>query len=240
MKNKNIGVCAICGLTKKLTFEHYPPKAAFNENPVLIKDHRHINPAEAHLYGKSMRSNRGMGGYKLCATCNNNTGTWYAKEYIDVVTKSSPIIANAHDSQRVQFSIQLKPLNFLKQVLTFHLCADKATGIVRKYVSENNFILDKSAKDLSEKIKIYMYATNSVTHRFMGISTVFTGDINNIGSYSEFNFHPFGFLLALDSPPPEQLMKDITYFKEFDFNQNENIEFSLPILSTNRGMIGTY
>jgi hypothetical protein len=39
---KQIGVCHLCGELKALTFEHIPPKAAYNDKPILIQKYEHL------------------------------------------------------------------------------------------------------------------------------------------------------------------------------------------------------
>lgn len=79
MKSKK-GNCHLCGEFKELTFEHIPPKAAFNDTPILIQKHEHLFEEKSYVYGKSIRSNNGSGSYCFCKSCNNNSGNWYAIE----------------------------------------------------------------------------------------------------------------------------------------------------------------
>lgn len=36
------GNCHLCDVFKELSFENIPPKAAFNERPILIQKHNHL------------------------------------------------------------------------------------------------------------------------------------------------------------------------------------------------------
>lgn len=240
-KKEQIGICSVCGEQKKLTFEHYPPQAAFNKTTVLIKDSRHLTPLEnKYLYGKSMKSRKGFGGYRLCKSCNNNTGDWYARDYSNLVQLAKDTIIEQRENSIINFSIGVKPLNFLKQVLVIHLCADQALGELREVIQPKEFILKKESQLLSKGVKIYMYATLSTTHRFMGISVSYSFLLNAAVNYSEFNFHPFGFLLALDSEPPLAEMMDITDFYNYEYDETVNIDFSLPLLNIKTIGVGTY
>ena len=62
-----IGTCHICGENKKLFFEHVPPRAAFNDRPIvqasierLIKKENDLDDLKGKTY------QRGAGGYTLC------------------------------------------------------------------------------------------------------------------------------------------------------------------------------
>jgi len=240
-KKEHIGTCSICGENVKLTFEHFPPQAALNKLPVMIQDHNHLTPiGNPHLYGKSMRSNKGMGGYRLCEPCNNNTGSWYAKEYARIVNSNLDKIVKQNQKPIVKFKTKIKPLNFLKQVLTFHLCADQALGTIRRVLDSKNLILTKTDNQISNKVGIYMYSTFSVKHRNIGICTMFSSQLSGIVNYSEFNFHPFGFLFALNSPPPNYGMMDISNFAEYEYDEEKEIEFILPNLPVKTAIVGHY
>jgi len=83
-KNKNIGKCRLCSEIKKLTFEHVPPESAFNSTPIYFQKSTHLHDKNSYLYGKKIRSNRGAGGYYLCESCNNKSGSWYAASLLNL------------------------------------------------------------------------------------------------------------------------------------------------------------
>ena len=56
MKNKIVkeGICAPCGEFKKLSFEHVPPKSAFNNKPLFVQTHGH--PIKIKKHGRKAYS----------------------------------------------------------------------------------------------------------------------------------------------------------------------------------------
>ena len=46
------GNCHLCGEFKELSFEHIPPKAAFNDRPILIQKNEHFFDKKSYVYGK--------------------------------------------------------------------------------------------------------------------------------------------------------------------------------------------
>lgn len=67
-RKKVFGNCRICGTHAKLSFEHVPPKAAFNNHRVVGKhifDLINKHPDE-YTAGKGHISQRGAGAYTLC------------------------------------------------------------------------------------------------------------------------------------------------------------------------------
>ena len=66
-----------------LTFEHIPPKKAYNwERAKIYNGYEALNKSQGEP-ARYSNSQQGMGKYSLCQSCNNNTGTWYAQAYCD-------------------------------------------------------------------------------------------------------------------------------------------------------------
>ena len=84
--SKHNGICALCGKECELTFEHIPPRSAFNSHPVKMYPGEKILFDEDRLPWdvqglKYVSQQKGSGKYSLCEECNNNTGTWYGNTY---------------------------------------------------------------------------------------------------------------------------------------------------------------
>src|SRR6267378_1445712 len=74
-----VGKCHLCGTVGPLSFEHVPPKAAFNNRPVIAYGFDEaIKAGPEQPKGGRIRQ-RGAGAYTLCNRCNNNTGKWYGR-----------------------------------------------------------------------------------------------------------------------------------------------------------------
>ncbi len=68
--------CHICGRMTKLSFEHVPPRSAFNNTGVLIADMNFEQPLTVKGVPQGARIFQlGMGSYSLCPKCNSDTGT---------------------------------------------------------------------------------------------------------------------------------------------------------------------
>ncbi len=78
MSKKIHGICRLCGYHKKLTYEHIPPKSAFNDQHLVFQTMQ--NMLEGH---KNKHFRKGMGEYSLCEKCNNTTGGWYGEAFVD-------------------------------------------------------------------------------------------------------------------------------------------------------------
>lgn len=232
------GNCHLCGEFKELTFEHIPPKAANNNRPILIQKHEHLFDTNSFVYGKSIRSNQGAGAYCFCESCNNNTGTWYARDFSSFINQT---ISHFENNKIINdynlIPIDFKPLNVLKQILTMFLAIDHSS-FLKDDKELVDFILKKENIKLSEKYQVYIYNTFSNKKRRYGIQW------NNLNGYmcthSEITFNPFGYFLTVDSPPPIETMTNITDFKKFQFNEQMNFIIPLFYLKTDNMYLGQY
>lgn len=85
------GICAICGEHKKLSFEHAPPKSAFNNKPIHLVDSDQMFQ-ENFKYTNEALSQKGWGQFTLCESCNNNTGSWYGDSFKDFAQQGMEIL----------------------------------------------------------------------------------------------------------------------------------------------------
>jgi hypothetical protein len=101
------GFCCICGVHGKLSFEHIPPEAAFNDRRVFEADINSLlngkwSPEERIEEGKYKQ--RGAGRYSLCGKCNSDTGSWYGSAYVGVARQT---MVRLHASKRARCSLPI-------------------------------------------------------------------------------------------------------------------------------------
>lgn len=143
MVNEIIGICCLCGLKKKLSFEHVPPKSALNNKLVYIQNIEQISDTNSKIYQTKSRSPRGFGGYTLCESCNSNTGKWYANDYADFAMQGLKIIKGYQNpALYIKGKYKIKPLNIIKQILVMFMSADKV-GQYRSNKALVDFLLIK-------------------------------------------------------------------------------------------------
>ena len=220
MNKSKVGRCHLCGADGELSFEHIPPKAAFNNHGVLEADiHRLLghDPREEGLKDKvgGKTNQRGAGGFTLCKSCNNNTGSWYGPAYVDFTHQAVYLrhkIAEIKAESEVGCSsdssadaiIRIKPLNVLKQMLVMFCSA------CQPILTENNprlvrFLLNKEMSfpgyDMPMIALSLFDIENSVATRQSGISGVIDKDTGAQRLYSEISFPPFNIVMALEGGP---------------------------------------
>ena len=122
MKN-HFGKCALCGKECQLTFEHIPPRKAFNWMPAkpitgekIVDNKDRIFPWDIEGIPYSNQQ-KGMGLPTLCSDCNNNTGAWYGNEYVEFAKCCHSIICDREDFLNKMVHVdEFYPLRFIKQV----------------------------------------------------------------------------------------------------------------------------
>lgn len=240
MNQKRIieGNCALCGEFKKLSFEHVPPAAAFNNSPIFIQGYEHLTNENSYLYGKKKKSNKGFGGYTLCESCNNNTGDWYARDFVEFALQGMEIIKSFDPQYNIKGTYTIKPLNVIKQILTMFMSADKS-GHLQSQKELVDFILNKEAIGMPERYQVYLYATLSPFKRMMGYSIVYDPKLG-IQKWSEINFQPFGYFLTEESKPAHEHMCDISTFGSINYDKKLSVEISTAYLNVNSPAIGFY
>jgi hypothetical protein len=238
-KKKNIeGECALCSEFKKLSFEHVPPAAAFNNKPIFIQDSENLTDQSSFIYGKKRISNKGFGGYTLCESCNNLTGDWYARDFIEFAHQGMEIIEKMESHYIIKGIYKIKPLNVIKQILIMFMSADKS-GYLRSQKDLVAFLMNKDSIGLPERFGIHLYSTLSARKRMIGFSFVADPKLG-LQKWSEINFQPFGYLLTEDSIPAHEYMCDISNFGNISYGKELSVEISTAYLIVESPLIGTY
>lgn len=234
---KREAICRVCGNYRKLTFEHVPPQSAFNSNPVFFQKSIHLHDKESYLYGKRILSNHGAGGYYLCKSCNNLTGSYYGESYKKFAyTGMMALTFRIWASKTIVFEYAIKPLNILKQVLSMFMAIDTSDQLLN-LEGLSSFILDRKSKALPESMRVFIYHTTTMQVRNgWGMARTEKGT-HFLG---EITFPPFGIVYTLKSEPIRNDFLEITDFKNFTFNQTIQTRLSIPFLTPKTYIPGLY
>ena len=80
-----VGTCNICGRYGELSYEHVPPRSAFNDRKVLLASvdaYWNHGPGQGRApRGRQLQA--GYGAHTLCERCNRTTGKWYVSYFAD-------------------------------------------------------------------------------------------------------------------------------------------------------------
>ncbi|MBQ7669096.1 MAG: hypothetical protein IJS45_00035 [Clostridia bacterium] len=178
-KNKIEGQCKLCKNHGLLTFEHVPPRTAFNDKRVKVVSGSELfdhvvsdrNPWElSQLYGRIQQ--KGKGGYYLCKDCNANAGSWYVPYYEEFIKGICSACSQESYEKREAVLIEtgsFSPLPIIKQVLLMFL---DINNIGFGDDELRDFIINKEKKTgfNSNKYKVYCFIVRGSVERLCGFS----------------------------------------------------------------------
>lgn len=248
-RKKVFGNCLICGTDTKLTFEHVPPRAAFNNYPAIGKQIFELTNKDPDNYfeGKKRIYQRGAGAYTLCEKCNSNTGAWYGDAFADFAHQSLDILKHAKGRPSIYYPFRTYPLRVIKQIVTmfFSVNDDSFRGNHPDLVK---FVLNKNERYLSPDIRILVYFNSSPRSRYIGgtsMTKISPDDINldtmenlqrKIESehsrsrlLSEIAFPPLGYVMTFNSESLDKQLVDISFFANYPYNDWTSIQLKLPV-----------
>jgi len=249
-KKKVFGTCRLCGKDGELSFEHVPPQSAFNRATVIeYALESWVTKREV----KGRQRQGGIGEHTLCEQCNNDTGSWYAAEYVRWAKTAFDILSFIRRGRnrfagKDKVVVTLKnvyPLRFLKQVIT---CLVSVAGVspgaefAQNHPQLAEFILDRYQIDLPPNYSVYLGLYQSSILRRSPLSVkapVVYGkdesghilpDTIRVGEGSVFSemAHP-PFLAAMTYGTSFASGTDITYFKNHEYDQQVDVELPLTI-----------
>ncbi len=226
-KEKVYGKCYICGEKKELTFEHIPPRAAFNHLGIKLYDWWGYLLCNNSRYTKQQK---GTGSYSLCSTCNNLTGEWYGAAYAEFAKQGMEYYkSNTQGVIAVPYTIY--PLRVFKQIVS---CFASVNGYL--WCEQNpkirNFLLNPQERDFPLQIDILMYMQkNSISksNGIMGTMNTQTGE-RFVGS--EWAHQPFGYLCVNDknftNNKELRELYSINSFLNYGYEDRETLYLKIP------------
>lgn len=243
MKDSKFGKCHLCGNITRLTYEHVPPRKAFNQNAAFLYWGNQIIGRENFPWDfsglKGKQQQRGIGWYTLCGKCNNDTGGWYASSFVDFIYKGyGALIGQGQITNRqwVKWTFRnIYPLRIIKQIITMFFSVNNP-DLADVHSDLRDFILAKNEKGISNtKYRIYLYVLQGAFARYIGLCGIIklknTGNIIRV--LSEFSAPPFGYVLEFD-PKIQGTYCDITYFaNNYNYNKKTTLSLDIPIYECN-------
>lgn len=238
---KHPGKCALCGKECELTFEHIPPRAAYNSTPVKpvsgkdyfeAPDRAKRMPWE--LEGiKYSNQQKGMGLYTLCQDCNNNTGSWYGTSYVRFAEIAlTAVYAPIPEKYNAIRFPDIYPLRIIKQLCSMFCSINSNIGALDDL---RKFVLNKESQELDDhKYRIQMYFLRNQVTKYMGYSVLVNIATGEISSLSELDAYPVGFQLIFN---PKENKKypgiNITAFAHQQYDSKCEVQMPLIIYESN-------
>ena len=237
MSKKGIlGECRICGTHTNLTFEHVPPKRAFNNRPVvcqklmdIIGTEQEDDPTKGEI------NQKGVGAHTLCAKCNNDTGSWYGPAFVEWAYQGLSLIRMSKGTSLLYLNFNIFPLRVIKQICCM-FCSVHQSGWADQEMRD--FLLNRERRHIPKDWRVFVYFNTSPHIRQTGI--VVRGSSQGLDCFSEISFPPFGYVLTKDSKPPDKRHQEITFFGKHSYNDWKHIPLKLPLLPVASWVPGDY
>ena len=243
-KLNSYGTCALCGKECNLTFEHIPPKAAFNSRPLKVYNGDSLIETVTgsrkpwDLSGlKYNNQQRGMGYYSLCGDCNSYTGTFYGEAYKNVADSFAGALlkTGVKANETLHCKIEMKPLAFIKQVLSMFCSINRDISNLSEI---KQFVLDKDKMGLPKnEFRLGMYLSTGGLTRVVPHSTMLLEeDEKRVKSLNvtEISSFPMGFVLFFgNSEGRLDDFLDITMFSEIPYEKSCVVELDIPVYDIN-------
>jgi hypothetical protein len=238
---KKFGVCHICGIDGELSFEHVPPRSAFNNHPVFVP---HLEDLIGKLdcdFGnmKGKTDQLGAGEYTLCKKCNNNTGAWYGNAFVGWAYQAYHILNYTKGEPFLSYQFKIYPLRVIKQIICMFFSTN-GPKFHKAHPDLIKFVLDKEANNIRPEIRIYTYYNLGGTSRQSGVACLFKVDQNRYHIFSEIGFFPLGYVMTLESEVPDNRPVDISFFASYSYNDFKEFSLRLPVLPISTYLPGDY
>lgn len=226
---ETIGVCRLCLEEKSLSYEHYPPKSAFNKETKFYSiEYSEYARGFKDFYKTGVIKSRihqgGLGDYVLCEDCNNFLGITYVRDYVKFAKICMSALNQKEDIKGMLLTLKRDEVNlkyFLKQAVSIFLSCN-SPDFGKDNLELLSFVKDTDTSFLSDRYKIYLYLNDEGQIR-NGVQ-MFT---NVYGHICEFTFPPFGIVLSIDGPDRIDELCDVTEFKNYNLMSNEKVELRL-------------
>lgn len=212
---KQDGICKLCKEHKKLTFEHFPPRSAFNKNTryswISTEEYLTRNPLDRKHKGIVRQG--GVGRYCLCRECNTFLGINYVRSYQDWAESCMYVCQKMKEKEYIEVTfMEVNPLRILKQIISIFININ-TLHFTNKHPELLEFVRNPLCAELPRKYKVYAYL--NIEGNLRQFAYTYT---NKVATIVEFAFPPIGFVLNIDNPSllgPNERVTEITEFKNF-------------------------
>lgn len=239
----SVGKCNLCGEERKLTFEHIPPRRAFNCNPTVA------HTLEGFMLGNKLKANpivvpfrRGLGIASLCESCNNFTGQRYGEAFWAWTAQCARYADRIGDEHGCLLPFEIQPLEVLKQVMTMAMAAGQC-GNTRTMNELRQFVLTPDARICPSTVEVLTYLVpptrdrrrpELTLNRFINSCAVMHIDSRtSFGVLSEIAFPPAGYLVvfSIEERSLAELLglTDIGYFGRSPPREVRPLHIHLPV-----------
>jgi len=230
------GTCRICGAFERLTYEHVPPRHAFNDEPIKSYELGEWWNLQAGKPARYANEQRGAGDHLLCDRCNNHIcGTWYVPELCTWVRAVAPvweaIPEGAGESLEAKIGLRhVRPALFAKQVIAM-LLASTPEGFSSEHPELQHLVLERDARGLPDCYRLYLSLFKRCVARETGVYDVLTDFGVTVFRAVELSYPPFSYLLTIREGRIADRLGAISHFLDNGPDDEREVTLRLPVNS---------
>lgn len=240
-RRKREGVCHICGSYGKLSFEHVPPRKAFNDGRrVVVVGFDNMVSLGPDDEPKGPIQQQGAGRYTLCEKCNNNTGSWYGAAFVKWCHQGMSVLKRTNFRPNTFTLHYLPPLRILKQIVTMLFSVNDKDAFRQAFPELVEFVLNKDNRYLPSKFRFFIYFNTGDKFRYNGLSAKADLNTGSVETLTEISYPPFGYVMTVDSEPPDESLLEITHFSQYQYDDFKLMDLRPPVLPTATFWPGDY
>lgn len=223
---KQTGKCWLCGQIRQLTEEHIPPRAAFNDAPILLQE---VSQRTAHVGRLEWEGhvNTGLKIVSLCAECNSKCGSKYGGDFVRFIRKIAAQVEAVPNGRQMFVSGIDRPLSIVKAVTQSFVSANEPS-FVDKNDWVRKFLRNSRNMDWPPDVNLYLFATNSRGGRKSGVSAFYTPATRTTSIVAEFTFWPLGSVLSFGELRHSPL-SPIHHWAKFEYKYDGKIDLALTV-----------
>lgn len=233
MKNEATGICRLCHRERKLTFEHIPPRSAFNKQTryqsVSFVDAMQMkDPLNGSLKGRTLQG--GVGFQSYCSECNNFLGLKYVNPYKAWAQLGAYLLSDPEATACHIKIDKMLPNEILKQIISMFIAInDPWYG--EKFPELLDFVKSPESTTLDSKFRIFTYLKRPGQIRYLPY--LFKGSFSGQAQVlSEIAFKPFGYIMTYDGQRPDPKLVELTDFKNAIPEEETWFEMNINIFNT--------
>ncbi|MGG6311547.1 hypothetical protein [Paenibacillus macerans] len=233
------GVCHICGKYGKLTFEHVPPKGAFNDRPIIRGEFEKLQNMAPGDRIQGRIEQKGAGAFTLCAKCNNDTGSFYGSDFIEWTYQNFMLMQISDGSGLIAYPYHIFPLRVIKQIITMFFSTN-GDGFFKRHPDLVKFVLNPTSKYIKPSIRIFTFLAEGEYSRQSGVVAAGNIETGKVTYMSEISFPPVGYLMTIDSDPPDERLTEITHFSRYGYDDFDIVYLKMKKLPINYILPGDF
>lgn len=234
MRKKQNGVCRLCHIETELTFEHIPPRSAFNkktryQSVPFLDAMKMEDPLNGKPKGKLNQG--GVGFHSYCEKCNNFLGLEYVNAYKDWAQLGAYLLSKPEATSCHFKAEKMLPNEILKQIISMFIAINEP-WYGEAHPELLDFVKNPDSIELHEKYRIFAYLKRPGQIRYLPFLVQGSFSQRKPVTLSEIAYKPFGYIMTYGDNSERSSMVDITCFKNAKPKKETVIEMNINIFDT--------